>query len=260
MNRNFNLVALLLLLALVSCRSSRDLIFFQDVVKDTTATVIDNRPDYHIKSNDNLYVNIRSLDPEISRAYNPSQDPNDNSGGRRYGDPAMQYVNGFMVDSLGSISLPILGKITVGGLTLQEAENKVKKLADKHLKDASVKVRLLNFKVSVMGEVKVPGVYYNYAKNFTILEAISMAQGITSSAKSNKVKVFRTVKGIRTFYVVDLTTKELFNSKAFFLEPNDVIYVEPHEIKKFDVNSGFYSLMLSAISTVVLIVSLIVTK
>lgn len=259
--RKFYLFALaLFLLSLASCRSSQDLIFFQDVKKDAVPTFVKNLPVYRIKSNDNLYVNIRSLDPEISKAYNPAQDPTNAGSTDRYGQPSTQYINGYMVDSIGNISLPILGDVPVAGLTQLEAEAKIKNLASKQLKDASVKVRLLNYRVSVMGEVKTPGVYYNYGKNFTVLEAISMAQGITSSAKSDQVIVFRTIKGIRTSYVLDLTSKDVFSSKAFFLEPNDVVYVKPHEIKKFDANSGFYSLVLSAISTVALIVSLIVTK
>ena len=111
-----------------------------------------------------------------------------------------------------------------------------------------------------MGEVATPGVYYNYNSSLTVLEAISMANGITEYAKIDRVLVMRTSEKQSETFRLDLTKKDFLKSKAFFLQPNDVVYVEPHRIKNTNMNSAVYSILLSTVSTAVLITSLIITN
>jgi polysaccharide export outer membrane protein len=171
-----------------------------------------------------------------------------------------QYPNGYLVDSNGNIALPILGYIGVAGLTQAEAQTKVQERANEYLKDASVKVKLLNFRVSVMGEVRTPGVYYNYSSSLTVLEAISMANGLSDYARIRRVLVMRTTDKESKTYRLDLSRKDFLKSEAFFLQPNDVIYIEPHKIKNTNLNSSVYSILLSTVSTAVLITSLIISN
>ncbi|MCT4603975.1 MAG: polysaccharide biosynthesis/export family protein [Marinifilum sp.] len=263
MNRNFiYLMSLVIVMGLISCRSKKDLVYLQDVEAEVLAPeFVAKVPEYKIKTNDNLFVSIKSMNPEISQLYNPAQSMGGQQGTRNlYSQLPDQYLNGYQVDSNGNISLPIIGNIGVAGLTQREAQAKVQEHADEYLKDASVKVKLLNFKVTVMGEVTTPGVYYNYNSSLSILEAISMANGITDHAKINRVLVIRTNNNESKTYRVDLSSKNFLKSEAFFIQPNDVIYIEPHKIKNTDMNSNVYSLLLSTVSTAVLITSLIISN
>ncbi|NOU59289.1 sugar transporter [Marinifilum sp. JC070] len=255
------LMNLIIVMGLISCRSNQDLVYMQDVDAEVLAPeFVTKVPEYLIKTNDNLYVSIKSMNPEINQLYNPAQSIGQQGTQNLYSQLPDQYLNGYQVDSNGNISLPIIGNVGVAGLSQRQAQDKVQEHADEYLKDASVKVKLLNFRVTVMGEVATPGVYYNYNKSLSILEAISMANGITDHAKINRVLVVRTTDKESKTYRIDLTNKNFLKSEAFFLQPNDVVYVEPHKIKNTDMNSNVYSLLLSTVSTAVLITSLIISN
>ncbi len=256
------LMSLIIVMSIISCRSKKDLVYLQDVEAEILTPEFGTKiPDYRIKTNDNLFVSIKSLNPEVNQLYNPAQSTGGQQGSQQlYSQQSDQYLNGYLVDSNGNISLPILGNVGIAGLTQAEAQAKVQERANEYLKDASVRVKLLNYKVSVMGEVRTPGVYYNYNSSLTVLEAISMANGITEYAKINRVLVMRTTEDKSQMYRLDLTKKNFLKSEAFFLQPNDVVYVEPHKIKNTNMNSAIYSLLLSTVSTAVLITSLIITN
>lgn len=209
--------------------------------------------EYTIKTNDNLYVDIQSMSPEVNALFNPSQGTGMQSGTQQnYGQLSGQYLNGFQVDLSGDISLPIIGKVAVAGQSLKQARETIQAKADEYIKDATVKVKLLSFKVTVLGEVKVPGVYYNYNNQMTVLDGISMASGVTDYGRIQKVLVLRpTDSGSKTFRL-DLSNKKFLASEAFFLQPNDVVYVEPDKYKNVKLNSPTFSLFLSAISTLIL--------
>ena len=256
------LMSLIIVIGLISCRSNKDLVYMQDADAEILAPdFVISAPEYKIKTNDNLFVSIISLNSEINQLYNPAQSIGSQQGNQQlYSQLPDQYLNGYLVDSQGNISLPIIGNVGVAGLSQAEAQAKVQEHADEYLKDASVKVKLLNFRVSVMGEVTSPGVYYNYNSNLTILEAISMANGITDHAQIKRILVIRNSNKQSKTYRVDLSSKNILKSEAFFLQPNDVVYVEPHKIKSTDMNSNIYSLLLSTVSTAVLITSLIISN
>lgn len=254
------LMSLVIVMSIISCRSKKDLIYLQDVEAEILAPeFVTTVPEYRIKTNDNLFVSIKSLNPEVNQLYNPAQTLSGQQGSQQlYSQLSDQYLNGYLVDSKGNISLPILGNVGIAGLTQAEAQAKVQERANEYLKDATVKVKLLNYKVTVMGEVQNPGVYYNYNSSLTVLEAISMANGITDYAKIDRVLIMRTTDNQNRTYRLDLSKKDFLKSEAFFLQPNDVVYIEPHKIKNTDLNSSIYALFLSTISTAVLITSLIV--
>lgn len=247
-------------MSLISCRSNKDLVYLQDVDAEVLAPEYGAKvPEYKIKTNDNLFVSIKSLNPEVNQMYNPAQSVGGQGGAQQlYSQLPDQYLNGYLVDSNGNISLPILGNVGIAGLTQAEAQSKVQERANEYLKDATVKVKLLNYKVTVMGEVSTPGVYYNYNSSLTVLEAIGMANGITNYAKIDRILVMRTTDKHKETYRLDMSNKSFMKSDAFFLQPNDVVYVEPHKIKSSDMNSSMYSLLLSTVSTAVLITSLII--
>ena len=252
------MLALLALLG-TSCRSSKDLVYLNNTGDEE---ILEGMPgkvaEYVIKTNDNLYVDIQSMSPEVNALFNPTKGMGTTGGTQQnFGQPSSQYLNGFMVDLSGNIKLPVIGLVAVAGKTLGETQAAIQAAADEYLKDATVKVKLLSFKITVLGEVKNPGMYYNYNNNMTVLDGISMASGVTDYGRIQKVLVMRTThKGSKT-YRLDLSNKKFLSSEGFFLQPNDVVYVEPDKYKNVKLNSPMYSLFLSTVSTLILILNVL---
>ncbi|MCY1635017.1 polysaccharide biosynthesis/export family protein [Marinifilum sp. D737] len=259
MNKQFLFILLMAGLFFSSCKTSKDLVYLnntsdEELLEGMPGTIAE----YVIKTNDNLYVDIQSMSPEVNAMFNPTKTAGASGGTQQnFGEPSSQYLNGFLVDLSGDISLPVIGKVGVAGKTLNQAREAIQLRADEYIKDASVKVKLLSFKITVLGEVKKAGVYYNYNNNMTVLDGISMANGITDYGRIQKVLVMRTTdKGAKT-YRLDLTNKKFLSSDAFFLQPNDVVYVEPDKYKNVKLNSPMYTLFLSTISTLILILNVL---
>jgi len=249
----------LLVMLLVSCKTNKDLVYFNNASNnELIEDVQNNAPIYIVKSGDNLFVEIQSINPEINAVFNPTQRKGTQSGVQQnYGQLSSQYLNGYFVDVQGNICLPMIGDVSVIGLSLEDANKRIQAKVDEYIKDATVKVKLLSYKITVLGEVKNPGVYYNYNNSLTVLEAISMARGITDYAHVKRVLVVRSAeKGSKTFRL-NLTDKKFLKSDAFFLQPNDVVYVQPDKYKSIKLNSTFYSLMLSSVSTLILILNVL---
>jgi len=178
-------------------------------------------------------------------------------GYQKYLTPSGAYLYGFEIADDGTINLPMLGKIKVSQFPISEAESIVQKKTNELLKDAIVKVKLLNFKVSVLGEVRNPGQYYNYNNSITVIQAIALASGNTDFAAIKKVMVVRsTSEGNKTF-LLDLTTKEVYLSEAFYLRPNDYIIVQPDKHKNFQLNSQAYSLLFSSLSVMIAVLGFV---
>ena len=241
------------MLGFFSCSSERKLTFLDDIETEAFLFGVPEPPStYLIKQNDNLYINVSTINPEVNALFNP------NGGGnvgydRSFETTSSQYISGYIVDENGEVELPVIGKIKVSGLSIKEAKEKVQERADEYLKDATVQVKYLSFKVTVMGEVNRPGVFYNYHNRLTIFEAIGMAGGITSFASLDKTTVVREYEDGTQPFKIDLTSKKIFESDVFYLQPNDVIYIEPQKLKNTRQNTGMLTTILSAISTVLVV-------
>lgn len=261
MKKNFFVILMILtVLFITSCRSTKEFTLFQDVTGDQRIPDISDKiQEYKVHPYDNLYINIKTLNPEVNRLFDASETTTNYSAGTQqmYGDYVSQYINGYQVDSAGFVTLPIIGNIEVEGLTLKQIQERVEKRSLEFLKDPAVKVKLLSFKININGEVTDPGVYYSYNEKLNILEAISMANGLTNNAKINKTLVVReTSQGTKTF-TVDLTSKNLLTSEAYYLQPNDLIYIRPGKNKHVELNSTSYSLFLTTITTLLLVYNIL---
>lgn len=241
------------LIGFSSCKTSKDIVYLNNVV-DKELIDVEYNKEYRLKVDDNLYIDIHTSNLEVRALFNPMKPLNSSvNESQTYANPTGQYFNGYQVDKLGNIQLPILGEFKVIGKTLKEVQLDVQKAADVYLKDAIVKIKLLSFKVTVLGEVKSPGVYYNYNEKMTILEAVSMANGITDYGRIKKVLVMRVKDQKRQIHRLDLTDKKFLSSDAFFLQPEDVLYVEPDQYKNIKLNFSTYSIFLSTLSTILLL-------
>lgn len=214
-----------ILLYLTSCTSAKKLTYLDDAVPDQTLKGVPKPPPvYKIRIKDNLYVNIITQDAEMNKLVDPT---GGNQNPLMFEGVASKAVNGIIVQADGSINLPLLGKVPVEGMTAGEAEEQIKQSAKVYLKDVTVKVRVLSYKVTVIGEVKMPGVYYNYNNYVTIFDAIGFAQGTTNFAKLESVLVLRnTPEGTKT-YAINLNSKTALASEAYYLQPEDVVLIQP---------------------------------
>jgi len=250
-------VQLFLLLFLTSCFSSRKSNYFNNVRDgDLIKKSIKQNEIYTIKSKDILFVSITSSNDEITKKYNPAiQETGIYSN--PYSEGVNRAINGHEVDRDGNLDLPIFGKLNVAGKSLVEIENIISKAASEYVKVVSIKVKLINYKITVLGEVKVPGVYYNYDRYINVLDAISLANGTTDFAKMDKVMVMRSEVGGDRIFILNLNQKQSLMSDGYYLKPNDVVLVQQGRKKAFQQRLPFISVVISSISAVLLLLNFI---
>lgn len=248
---------LLFIFFLTSCLSTKNVEMFQDMKKKSYLQhqVNNEPPEYIIKVYDNLFLSILTLDPQVNNILNPQQlGENTGSGTEQaFGSAVGQYINGYRVGLDSAISVPILGDIKVAGLPLKAAEAKVKTKAEEYLQSPNIQVKLLNFKVNILGEVNTPGIYYHYEGSLTIFDAIGNAQGTTSFADLKNVIINRQTGTLTNTYKIDLTQSKIYNSDFFYLQPNDMVYIPPTNLSVRSENRNTFALVLTTISSILLI-------
>lgn len=229
--KNLKFVMLALCFALVSCKTYKKINYIQDVKVDSTELITQNLG-IRIQPKDMLSIVVSSKTPELATAFNLPV-VTYQAGSETVSGAGSTRLIGYVVDNDGYIDFPILGKIFVAGLTRWELQEKIKDMIiDKGLmKELVVSVEFMNFKISVMGEVNSPGAYTINGDKVTLLEALSMARDLTIFGKRDGVFVIREQNGTRTTYQVDLRSVSLFNSPAFYLRQNDIVYVEPNKVR-----------------------------
>ena len=254
------ILTIVTILSMFSCRNSKELTYMQNVTNNQTIKALaDTVTEYVIKPGDILYVSIKSMNAEVNALFNPEANMEQQSTNsyQKFTTPQGAYLYGFEVDEHGLLTLPILGDIPVAGNMQSKIESIVQQRADKYVKEAIVKVKLLNYKVTIMGEVKNPGVYYNYNNNFTILEALAMANGNTDYANINNIMVIRPQPNGKKAMILDLSLKESWLSEGFYLHPNDYVFVEPNKHKNFQLNSQAYAMFISSVSLLLAVLGFI---
>ena len=210
-------------------------------------------PTYLIHAKDNLYIKIITTDPDLNKISDPAETLS--TGQINYDGQASKNINGNIVGPDGAISLPLIGKIDVEGKSVAECEELITREAKRYLKDVTVKVRLLNYKITVLGEVKMPGVFYNYNDYYTILDALSNAQGTSDFANLESVLVMRSEKeGVKT-YNINLKSKNLLSSGAFYLLPNDVVIVPPGKNKNVQQRLPIIAIAVGSLSALLLLLN-----
>ena len=231
----FNLNKLLLVLILLagtSCVPQRDLLYMQDAdYMRYSRHEIEDKFELTIQPDDQLSIAIASKDEELIEPFNTKAYIGMGAKSSN-GITSQAGLSYFPVDNEGMINFPILGKLKVVGKNHEEVEKLIEKLLidGNHIKDPQVTVKIMSFKVSVLGEVASPGVQQITGERLTILEALSMAGDLLPTAKRKNILVLREEDGGRKSYYVDLTsTYDVLNSPVYYLQQNDVIYVEPNK-------------------------------
>jgi polysaccharide biosynthesis/export protein len=254
----FSLFLYLLLFSVIisGCRSNKHLSFLRDAKAVMPGAPV-QKMEYRIQTNDNLYISIITPNQEMNEIYNPATVGNMRAINNIWQTLPGQLVQGIMVEHDGVVTLPIVGKVSVVGKTMREAETVIQDKAREYLKEVTAKVRVINYKITVMGEVESPGVYFNYNYEFTVMDAISSASGIKNAADLKNVLVLRQTSNGSKSFRLDLNSSKGLSSEGYFLQPNDVVVIQPSRYKNVELRLPIYTVGLSTITTFLLVLNYI---
>lgn len=248
-----------MVLCLTSCHSWRNFTYMQDAT-DFENLDIKTAAELQVRKGDVLYIFVSSRNPESARPFNLLTMGNSGMSSESSLSAGGMYTLGYQVDELGDIEFPQLGAIHCEGMTRRELSDYIKGelIKNDFLKDPIVTIDFQNLKITVLGEVARPGSYPMTNNHATLLEALGQAGDLTAYGRRDRVAVIREVDGKRTIVYHDLRSKELFNSPRYYLQQNDIVYVEPNKAKatQSDVNRwnqpGFW---FSCVSTLISLVT-----
>ncbi len=253
-HRSIYILALLVMILVSSCASRERIVYLQNpsAIDATNSKTYESR----LQADDLLSIIVNSASPELTKPFNlfmgTVQDRTDVINGQ-------QRLQSYLIDKDGFIDFPKVGKLKLGGLTRTEAEEVIKQKLIQEISDVSISLRILNFKVSVQGEVVRPGVHTIMSERITLLEALSMSGDLTVYGRRDNILIIRENDGKKTYNYVDITKADFVNSDFYYLAQNDLVYVEPNKVR---VNSSAVgpnvSVVISAISVLASVVSVIV--
>lgn len=244
---------------LTSCKTSDQIAYFQDIRNSQSSGELTNQSEkYNIKirPDDQLVILVSSIDPNAVAVFNlPLNSYQSTSETDVITTPVLQT---YLVNNEGIINFPILGKIEVAGLTCNELSQKLEEKISVYAKSPLVTVQIQNFRISVLGEVNSPGTKSFSNERITILDAIGRAADLTIYGERTNILIIRDNNGKKEYQRLDLTSSELFSSPYYYLQQNDVIYVEPNKARKGNANySQSAQFNISVFSTIVGTVSVI---
>ena len=268
MNNEQKLLAACLvgLLLTTSCVSNKKMIYLQGATKEyAVPQEIADKIELKVQPDDQLAISVASKDIELIQRFNN----NTLIGGGNNSQTGTNTVNVssgvsyFRVDKEGNIQFPIFGTLHVGGMTTEEVSKLVqgRMISEGYINDAVVNTKIMSFKVTVMGDVKNPGTQTYQGERLTILEALGKAGDLTNSAYRDNVLVLREENGRRTAYEVNLLDNQaVFNSPAYYLQQNDVIYVQPNKSQRVKGSTSYTWLTVGStvVGMIVSVVSLVV--
>lgn len=250
-------LAALVLTAVCSCKTQNDLTYMADISGTSVAQLATAKNDITIEPEDELMITVTAEVPAVVARYNRPAISSQN--GVKTEVVSGQTMQTYIVDRSGDIDFPVLGKIHVAGLTTTRLRDYLLKQIEKDVKDPVVSVRLVNFKVNVLGEVDEPKVVESKRERLTLFDALAACGDLTEYGRRDAVAVIReNPDGTSTYATLNLADSKITSSPYFVLKQNDVVYVAPNDIKqsnsKYNQNNGF---KLSVISTVISGISVI---
>lgn len=206
-----------------SCATKDQVVYFNEVENlEGEVNLLEYEP--KIERNDVLRINVSSssVNEELVQPFQNNQQRQGNSGGGQN-----QSLSGYLVSPEGTINFPVLGSVVVEGLTRTQIQEKLEKQISEYVKDPVVDVRIVNFSVTVLGEVGSPGRVQITDGRVTMPELLAMSGDITYTGKRQNIRVIREVDGVKSVGFIDMTEIDLFKSPYFYLKQNDIVYVEP---------------------------------
>ena len=244
------ILLLLFVVVCCSCASRKKIVYFNNAEVGVNLNIDSIYHHPKIQINDILKIDLTALEPESLMPYRFEKQLMGQSGNRQID---MLKLEGFLVDKNGNIDYPGIGEISVLGKTTQSVQELIESKLSKFVKDVNVRVRLVNFKFTVMGEVSRPGTYTITEETINLTQALAMAGDLTIQGKRKNVLVFRNDGGNLTSKRIDLTKADWMSSSYYYLQQNDLIYIEPNNPKI--KSSGFVGNVGSVISVVSILLS-----
>ena len=227
MSKKYLLKIFLFSFVLTSCVSKKSITYFQnDRIKQE---LVSNSYKTIFKPDDLLEITISAEDIEAVKAFNLPAVAFLSSTGVAVGQPRQQN---YLIDANGEIDFPVLGILKIGGLTRNEAIEMFKsKLDPDYVKNPTINIRIANYKVTVLGDVRKPGTYTIPNERITVIEAVGLAGDLNISAQRADVKVIREEGNEKNEYIVDFLSNDIFTSPVYYLQQNDVVYIDPRNAK-----------------------------
>lgn len=243
------LAALLMAMLFASCVPQKKMLYLKEAqmaAENQSINYVNERSvNYRLQPGDNLYIRfVNILDERNSALLNSSVS-------QSYSSDASIYLQSYTIDEEGFIEMPLVGKIELLNLTVDEAKERLQTELDKYINQTTIIVKLSNFNLTVLGEVNRPGMYKVYQSQINLFEAISMAGNMTNFAKNDEVKIIRQTDNGSEILTVDMGSADILTSPYYYLKPNDIIYVEPLKIKQWGFTTFPYSTVLSVVSLAV---------
>jgi len=245
-----HLLIIIYILTFSSCAQKRDLAYFSNLAPQSAEKTI-REESIKIQQNDLLSININSLNPESNTLFTVNRQ---NAAGATDEGPA-----GYRVAKDGMITLPVIGNIKVEGLTITQTQDSLIEKLAKYVKEPLVEVQLLNFKITVIGEVNTPSSFTIPGDHINLLEALGMAGDMTVYGKRENVLVIREQNGKRIMKRLNLNREDVLNDPFFNLMQNDIVYVEPDKSKaiEYSPSTRIMPIVIASISAVAVLISAI---
>ena len=238
---------------LASCVGKRSINYLHDNSLSNTSKLFPNRKfEYRIQVNDVFSIRVLGLDEANARLFNVEA----TNTSLALNDAAL-YVNGFSVDKAGNVQLPSVGKIKILGLTIGEAQELLQRKINDYFANATVILKLVSFRVSVLGEVQRPGTYFVYNNQITLLEALAQAGGPSEMGDKRHITLMRqSDQGTQALYL-DLGKTDVLTSEYYYLLPNDVVYVPALRARPQRMNLDLLAILFGAISAAALVITVV---
>mgnify|MGYP001264104146 CR=1 FL=1 len=249
-----NLFYLLFVLFGLSCTNHKEALLLNHGFMEKNVNLHENF-DIKIEKNDYLQILLISKDKEANELFTTKFE---NSQGLVTYSSGVPSKGGFLVDEKGNISIPFIGEIKVESLYRQEVVQIIQEKLKEYVKDPYVQVNLLNFKITVVGEVNNAGTFNIPNERINIFQALSLAGDLTNFSDRNKVHLVREINQERKEYILDMTSKNIFNSEVFFLKQNDIIYVPQKKSKSVLTFNQFVLPFVSVTSLILTAINLII--
>ena len=237
-----------------SCVSMKKINYIQDAANyqqgEKIEFINDVSPDYRVQSGDNLFVDVKSLDTKNMNPFEADQ-----RVAYQNNSEMSVYLNSYMVNDSGYINFPVIGKFQVAGLSIYEIKTTLQNEINDFYQLTTVTVKLVNFKISLLGEVIRPGTYLVYQENINIFQALSMGGDLSPYANRSRINIIRKTGDGSTVHMVNLLKADILKSPYYYLQPDDIIYVEPLRSKNYAFTAFPYAIIFSTITTTLLILS-----
>ncbi len=226
--RLFNsvIIAIILVMTLPSCVTPKNSYYFKNLPRDTTLQSFTNKSiESRIRKNDLLSISFSSKNPEEDLVYNAPPSGGITAAG------AGATASGYQVDANGNIQLHKLGTLHVEGMTRRELKEKIQRDVEPYLKDPVIMVRYLNHKITVLGEVSQPAIIQMPEEYLSLFDVLSSSGDVTQFAKRDNILIIRETPKGKELKRINLEDHSIFNSEWYYLQPDDVVYVEPSDRK-----------------------------